>query len=239
MKKSISIVSAAVFSASILAGGTALAQSATVSNPGLPIANYDVKSIGPVLNELGVAWEAQKGDDGQTYIAANVADSVNFLLAPTACRAQGADCVGLNMVAIFEGRANPQTVQAFNFRYAFASAGLDPSGAAYLSRYEIADYGVPRGNLATSIQVFANQVNMFRSELATARQTVSLEGYADDLSASMLNRVGVTEMTGVEAHAATAVENHQVGFERAATQLKKLISDTAAPRNKIDNINVK
>ena len=64
---------------------------------------------------------------------------------------------------------------------------------------KIADFGAQKGNLATSIQVFVNQVLMFGNELATAGRTVSLEGYADDLSASMLNRAGLSGMTGENA----------------------------------------
>ncbi len=236
MNKFLSIAS----TVAVAIGGSltsAAAQNAGVSNPSSVIPNYDVSSIGPILNELGVAWQAQKGDDGQTFIAANVADQVNFLLAPTACRdVNQSDCVGLNMVAIFDGAANPQTVQAFNYRYAFASAGLDPSGSAYISRYEIADYGAHRGNIATSIQVFANQVVMFGAELATARRTVSLDGYADDLSASHLNRQSVTMMTGYEVLPNSPIDAHQRGFEQAAAQVKKLIANKSAPRNKINNI---
>jgi len=238
MRKFISIAVAVAAVSNALT--PAFAQSAGVSNPQSTIPNFDIQSVGPILNELGVAWQAQKADDGQTYLAAHVAGQVNFLLAPTACRgANQTDCAGLNMVAIFDGNANPQTVQAFNYRYAFASAGLDPSGSAYLSRYEIADYGMPRGNLATSIQVFANQVVMFGAELATARRTVSLDGYADDLSAGHLNSTGLILMIGVEAHTLTALDQHQQGFERAAAQVKKLIADERAPRNKINNINNK
>ncbi len=226
--------------AAICAGITALSGAhaqQTVANPAATIKNFDPESVGPVLRELGVAWRAQKNDKGQTYIIANAGGVLNFILAPAACRANGkADCIGLNMLSVFEGNANPQTVRAFNHRYAFARAGIDPSGAAYFSRYEIADYGMPRGNLATSIQVFVNQAVALGRELDTARRTVSLEGYADDLAAKELNRQGLSDMTGVEIHAANAIDRHQQGLEDSAIAVRQFILDKSAPRNKINNI---
>lgn len=227
----------AIVAAALAAFSSAQAQELSVATPNSVIPNFDIQSVGPVLNELGVAWQAGKAENGQTFIGATVGGGLQFILAPTACRGEGeSDCVGLNMVAIFDGNANPQTVQAFNYRYAFASAGLNPQGTAYLSRYEISDYGLPRGNLATSIMVFVNQVALFAKELDTARRTVSLEGYADDLASSQLNRQARAALTGVEAHAANAIEAHQIGLEEGAAYVREFIADTSLPRNKIKNL---
>lgn len=231
MKKTIAVICAGI---AALSGAYAQQK---VANPTSLIKNFDAGSIGPVLSELGVAWQAQKNDKGQTYIIANAGGVLNFILAPAACRVNGnTDCVGLNILSVFDGNPNPQTVQAFNHRYAFARAGIDPSGAAYISRYEISDYGMPRGNLATSIQVFVIQAVAFGSELDTARRTVSLEGFADDLAAKELNRQGLSDMTGVETHATNPVDRHQQGLEDSAIAVRQFILDKSAPRNKIENI---
>ena len=215
----------------------AMGQNAGISNLTTTIKNFDVSNVGPILNELGISWQAASAENGQTYIAANVANVVSFILAPTACRgANGDDCIGLNMIALFEGNPNPQTVRAFNHRFAFASAGINPSGDAYLSRYEIADFGLPRGNLSTSIQVFANQIVMFSSELDSAKRTVALEGYAEDLASNQLNRQVREEFSGVKAHASNPIERHQFGIEESASIVREFIADKAAPRNKIENI---
>lgn len=212
-------------------------QAASIANPQVSIAEFSPETIGPLLTELGLVWQVQTPETGQSYIAASYAGLINFILAPTACRgANGAECVGLNMVAIFEGSANPQTVRAFNYRYAFASAGIDPSGAAYLSRYDLSDYGIARGNLATSVQVFVNQVAMFAAELDTSERTVSLEGYADDLASSALNREVRETLSGSEIHAANAIERHQFGLEEGAAAVRRFILDENAPRNKIENV---
>jgi len=236
-----------IFIASICASAALLssasAQNSQITNSRAPVANptsviseFSVESIGPILSELGVTWNAYEADGGQPYIDANFSGAVNFRLIPSSCRANGfKKCAGLSMLAGFSGQANAQTVNAFNYRYAFASAGLDPTGSAYLSRYEISDYGVARGNIATSFLVFIQQAAFFADELASARQTVSLEGYADDLSASSLNRQARENLTGVKITAANPIELHQQGFEELAEHVRVFISDQSAPKNKITN----
>lgn len=231
MKKTISIIAAA-----LAAFTGANAQDGAIANPASVIPNFDIQSVGPVLNEIGVAWEAGKAKNGQTYIAASVGGIV-FLLAPTACRGTaGSDCVGLQMLSLFDGTPNTQTVRAFNYRYPFATAGIDQSGVAFLSRYEISDYGMPRGNLATSIKVFVIQTNNLAKELDTARRTVSLEGFADDLASKQLNRQAREMLSGAEIHAVNAIDAHQLGLEESAAYVRAFIADKSAPRNKIKNI---
>ena len=210
---------------------------APVSNPSSILSDFSTEAIGQVLSELGATWQAYAADNGQPYIDANFAGAVNFRLIPAACGEAGfRRCVGLSMLAGFSGDANPQTVNAFNYRFAFASAGLDPSGEAYLSRYEISDYGMARGNLATSLMVFVQQAAFFAEELSSARRTVSLEGYADDLSASTLNKLVREDLTGEKVLAANPVESHQQGIEEMAEHVRHFISDKSAPKNKITNI---
>ncbi len=239
MKVFVSAVCAAsVFVSGAEAQNSQLSNSASpVTNPTTTMSEFSAQSLGPVLNELGVTWEAHSTENGQPYIDANFAGAVNFRLIPSACRKAGfVECTGLSMLSGFSGEANAQTVNAFNFRYAFASAGLDPSGSAYLSRYEISDYGVARGNVATSILVFVQQTAFLADELSSAKQTISLEGYADDLSASSLNRMGRETMTGVKVIAANPIELHQQGIEEAAEHVRHFINDKSAPKNKISNI---
>ena len=208
-----------------------------VANPTSTISNFDIQSVGPVLNELGITWQPYSGNNGETVIAANANGELNFLLAPAACRLnENSDCVGLQMVAMFDGQVNPQSISAFNYRYAFSSAGLDDSGSAYLNRYEISDYGVPRGNLAISILVFIQQAKQLGTELATAGRTVALQGYASDLSATALNYNSLENVVGDQAHVQSAMDLHAIGFEDSAERVKHFIADKTAPRNKINNL---
>ncbi len=240
MKKLIGIMAAA---AAVLSTAAAqnnfsdAAQAPVVANPTTVLKNFDIQRIGPVLTELGVTWQTVTASDGTNAVVANYAGVINFYMQPTACQSVGgSNCVGLLIFSPYEGSANPQTVRAFNDRYPFTRTTLDASGGAFITRYDIADYGVPRGNVAHSITNFLTLANRFQSELSSASQTVSLEGYADDLAASSLNLVGLKNLTGETAHASLPNERHQQSFDEATDNIVRLIADKSLPRNKIKNL---
>ena len=209
------------------------ATGSSLSNPETVVRKFSVQTVGPVLNELGMPWQVRQLDNGAQYIHA-ASGSMQFILFFTVCN--GAECSGMQAVTFFsDANANPQTVQAFNVRYPFGTAGIDQNGAAYVSRYDIADYGIPRGNIASSVINFLGLAEMFVSELANAHQTVSLEGYADDLSSSSLNRQGLSHFTGVDTAMSMQADAHRDGFEQGAEMIRLLLKDESAPRNKIQN----
>ncbi len=229
-----------------ITGGAALAtsamaqqQSAPIVNPRGMLANFDVATIGPVLTELGIVWQQRQTPDGQTYIAANAGGSLSFNLVPTACLGpNNSNCVGVNTLALYSGgRANPQTVSAFSQRYVFISAGILPGNAGtYVSRYDIADYGIPRGNLASSLQSFVFLAERFAEELKTGTVTVSADGYADDFSARALNAKSA-EGVGATAQIIQSVPGlHQAKFETTGELAKTLIASEGAAMNKISNV---
>lgn len=212
-----------------------------VSNPTGMLPNFDVVNLGPVLTDLGVVWQERQLADGRSFIAASIGSALSFNIVPAACL--GADgksnCVGMNTITLFTGGApNPQSVSAFNQKYVFTSAGMYSDGSsAFLSRYDIADYGIPRGNVASSIYTFFQLSQRFREEIAN--KTVSADGYADDMSAAALNMEGGKSM-GVNVAVATtdgaAASLHQASLEATPELVRRLIASDNAPRNKISNI---
>ncbi len=229
------------FWAAVCAAMTAIsgasAQSPSVANPNTILESFEVQALGAVLSELGAVWQASQGADGAPFIAANAGGEVVFFLQPTACRgANHTNCIGLSMVALFTGAADPQTVSAFNYRYAFASAGIDPAGNAYINRYEIADYGLPRGNLAMSILVFVEQIKMLRKELSLTGRTVSLEGEEEELTSAILNSIEAERLAGGDHLRAASVDDHQQALAESAQSVRRFIADDMLPRNKIDNL---
>ena len=213
-------------------------QPRTLANARLLVDNFDPSNLGPVLTELGVVWQVRQTSNGLTFIVANFGGqlAVNFL--PSACLNNGtSNCVGLNTVAFFNSASpNPQTVAAFNQKYAFVSAGVTSDGAgAYISRYDIADYGIPRGNIESSLRNYMALALRFQDELSSARRTVSLDGYADDLSASMLNGRGLESM-GVDTAPKTLLQHHLAEFEEAPEVVRIMYEDPRAGKNKIENV---
>ncbi len=210
---------------------------AVISNPTTSIANFDAQTVGPILNELGVAWRAVATDDGGSAIVANAGGALNFYMQPTACQVNGtSNCIGVLIFSPYEGDANSQTVRAFNDRYPFTRTALNESGGAFITRYEIADFGIPRGNVAHSLLNFFTLAGRFQDELASAGRTVSLEGYGDDLAASSLNNMGLVSMTGAVEHAPALSERHNNSFDDATGDILRLIELEDLPRNKIKNI---
>jgi len=220
------------------APGPSGAGDANFANPGATIPNFDPSNLGPVLSELGVVWQERKTSDGRTYLAANIGGQLSVAFLPQACLTDGvSNCVGLNTYAEYNGVAvNPQSISAFNQKYWFVSAGaLSDNNGAYISRYDIADYGIARGNIRSSLQNFAVLAIKLRDELKSGSRTVSLEGYADDLSSAFLNNRGFKDIGGEEDHK-TTVDYHVSGFEETPEFVKIFVSDPSAPKNKILNV---
>ncbi|MEO0878372.1 MAG: YbjN domain-containing protein [Pseudomonadota bacterium] len=215
-------------------------QQRTLANARLLVDNFDAQNLGPVLTELGIVWQVRQADNGTTFIVANFGGQLAVNFIPSACLNSGAsNCVGLNTVAFFNNAApNPQTVAAFNQKYAFVSAGVtsDQSGA-YVSRYDIADYGIPRGNIESSLRNFMALALRFQDELSSARRTVSLDGYAEDLSASLLNGRGLNAL-GVDTAPKTLLQHHLSEFEEAPEIVRVMYADPNSGKNKITNVNV-
>lgn len=240
MKKTFARLSLGALALVLSAAAASAQGNELISDPDQPVADFDPVNLGPVLTELGIVWQERQLADGHPFIAASIGGALNFVVTPTACL--GADkksrCVGAHFFALFSGGAsNAQSVSAFNQKYAFTSAGIHANGtSAFLSRYDIADYGIPRGNVASSLRAFFSLSQKFRDEIYS--KTVSADGYVDDMSASILN-VRSAETAGFDiSHAGdgTLSALHQASFEAMPELVRQLIESDNAPRNKITNL---
>jgi len=240
MYKSLGVLVAAVAALSSAAAQNSLSGAANsqpvVANPTTLIANFDVQSVGPILDELGIVWRAVATNGGGSAIVANAGGSLNFYMQPAACQVNGTShCIGVLIFSPYKGDVNSQTVRAFNDRYPFTRTALDGTSGAFITRYEIADFGIPRGNVAHSLLNFFTLATRFHAELASAGRTVSLEGYGGDLAASFLNRKGLVSLTGAIEHAPAMSERHNKSFDEATGDIMQLIEQEGLPRNKIKN----
>lgn len=243
----------------ILACGAALALASSLASPAAAqntlgaqnggssstsqiIPNFDTDNLIPILEEMGLEWRGVSvpGQNGtnKNVLLARASNGITFALEPTACR-QGVNsgCIGLSLVAGFDGNAPQSAVNSFNYRYHFVSAGLDPSGAAFLTRYDIADFGTVRGNVISSIYNFASISGTFREALNGSKQTVSLDSFATDMEASSLNRQALVA-AGIQVEDANkALNGHVAGFERAGELMKVLVkADEKAPGKILNTI---
>lgn len=231
------IGAAAFFVAGLVGPGAACAQTEPgepISTPRRLIPNFDILNLVPVLDELGIRHELRQSGDGRPFLTASIGDTFAFNLVPTACLSSDfSRCIGVNIIAFFGApNANPQTISAFNQKNEFASVGLiGRDEGVFLVRYDIADYGIPRGNFASSIARFATVAAALESELASGPKTVSAEGFATDLAARALNAKSLQSISGA---AGKPAHPHDASLEAATLLAEELLRD-GAPVNTIGN----
>ena len=225
--------------ASLALTGAVLAapkQDAPISKPDELLFDYDVETIIPVLQELGLPWEGRTAPGGAKVVLSEAENGIKFVLAPAACvRAVDDGCYGVNMIAIFTGDADQRTVQAFNYKYPYTSAGIDNSGSAFISRYDIADFGTPRGNFARSLDVFLSQAAYFRDTLETATVTVNRAAYTGDLAANSLNLQTIISDEELAQRIGIDTNGHEVSLEQTAAFISILFEASEQVPEKIIN----
>ena len=229
-----------IFAALAMISSAVAQGSGTIANPRSSIDNFDTGTLLPILLEMGLQAELRQTPQGQAFIAVNhPASNLSFNVIPAACQTNGvADCIGLTTLALFSGRAvNAQTVMAFNERYYFTTAGKPSSGdGAFILRYDIADYGIPRGNVAASVLNFLSLALNFNNEISNSNSTANQIGYSDDLSAKFLNNRSLTEMSGEVPATTSPMKAHQISFEETPEIVLQMLREESAAHNKISNI---
>lgn len=162
---------AAILALCLAGPGQAQDINAVTGRTGL-ITNYDLPTITRILRELRIPHAVAPGSNGR-YVNLTFANGVRATVGRSACRADGLTCKGMTITARF-GQGKPgwteleklRRANGFNTRHSFIKAGVDAGGDFYLIRYELADFGVSRGAVATSMLVFASLAQQYREHLA-------------------------------------------------------------------------
>ena len=231
------VLGAALLSGTAAAQANSLAPTSPVKNPAATMTSLHAEAIIPVLTELGLSHQGATLPNGQKVVLAEAPNGLKFQITPTACDEAAQRCKGLNMLALFQTRAQERTVSAFNYRYAFVSTGLDESGVAYISRYDIADYGMPRGNLAVSIQTYLYMASLFDRHLYEATNTVSNEALGTDLAAHGLNMQTVMADAKLSDSLGLSFASHEVSFEQITDAVDVFVrADTLSPGRIINQV---
>lgn len=172
------------------AQSNALGTSGKIRNPSAPLTSLHAEALIPVLSQMGLDYEGATLPGGEKVLLVQSGEGTRFQITPMACDRSNR-CRGMHIVTMFETDVDRRTVQAFNDRYAFVSAGMSSERLAYLSRYELADFGMPRGNVAVSIEVFLETADLFSEQLASAKGNLKQAPHGSDLSANGLNMAGL------------------------------------------------
>lgn len=152
----------------LAAGADASAQQSTVAtgDPTAILQSFTEANIAAVAREVGFEAQVANYSDGSSDVKI-VGENAVFYAKPVAC--QNSICYGLVIFAFFKpaGGATLDQVNAFNAKKAFSKAvALDQT--AVLTRYEIADFGIPDGNLASNFTNFVAVANEFDTFLSRA-----------------------------------------------------------------------
>ncbi len=119
---------------------------------------FEVLDVAATLSEMGVAARVMTMDDGSVIIRAETNAQFKFVIYLAACETPPrAACAGMELDAFFDeasAGATLSSVNAFNQSHAFTKAFMLDSGQPILSRYEISDYGITKGNLVSNVVNF-------------------------------------------------------------------------------------
>ncbi|MGE0409175.1 MAG: YbjN domain-containing protein [Amphiplicatus sp.] len=187
-------------------GGAAQAQ---LSNPRQIVSGFSTSDLAAIAGELGYQSQLQTFSDGSAVLLISTPAGA-FFAEPAVC--ENGVCIGLNLYATFGSASNtPLTaVNYFNTYRAFTKA-FTTDGTVFLSRYAIADFGIPRGNIASNLSNFVARAVEFAQFLAGGSNGVSAKISQEESEA------------GVKASLASlAVQDPQVA--RIESRVKELIA---------------
>lgn len=148
-----------------LAGSFAVTPAlADLTMPKQLLPGFDSNQIVQIAEEIGLTASLIKGSGGATAAQIDTT-SGTFYAIPTVCRTS--TCYGMELIADFG--AGPEVplkvLNYFNHYRVFTKAYLQ-DGHIFLSRYEIADFGIPKGNVASNLANFIDVAKDFDRFLA-------------------------------------------------------------------------
>ncbi len=156
-------------STALLAGGVlwAVPAFAEVSNTSEMWFSWDANRVIALATEVGDTGSLVAGDDGDPSSVGIVTSSgLKYVISPTAC-VQGT-CYGFQLIAEFDGSVTAEQMNEFNLDRSFTKSYVD-EGNAYLTRYEVCDYGIPKGNFAADMTNFEAVAATFETYLSTGK----------------------------------------------------------------------
>lgn len=211
-----------------------------VKQAGVSILSFDVDKVGPLLTEMKYLWQERQAPDGSPFILVNADGERVFVISPLSCGPANKDCLGMQLVSVFDDVAKPDTVRKFNNRYLLASAGINENGNSYLSRYDIADYGIARGNVATIISIFVTLMEVYEETVIEGGQAISFVDPVISTGAAKVSVVGADDAESVIAMNAEypkptglVREYTDPRLREAHERLKQIFADEALPVNRI------
>jgi hypothetical protein len=153
------------------AGGAALAAQI---DPRTSVSSFTPANIISAAQAVNFQAEVLTDNEGNKAVGITASNGMKFIARPAACQQPNqVACVGLTIFGVFNGW-NPtlQAVNYFNGYRSFTKVFLTED-KALLERYEISDYGIAFGNIASNLTNFAEIADQFRQFLDSGSTGVS------------------------------------------------------------------
>jgi len=114
--------------------------------------NLAASELMPLMTELNLSPEYRTRDEGEDYLFLTDADSgLSFYAVPSACT--DGKCVGIEfLVPLSNRQISSEAVDKYKKISFIKVNNMEADNYVSVSRYEIADYGIARGNLQASIE---------------------------------------------------------------------------------------
>jgi hypothetical protein len=110
---------------------------------------------------------------GQRIVVGTTTGGLKFFGVLTACATPPeTKCAGMMLVSAFTGAPPADALHKFDSEHPFTSTFIE-GGDTFLVRYEIADFGIPFGNIASNFSNFASTVEQL-STIGGAAGSVAL-----------------------------------------------------------------
>ena len=144
---------------------TAGANAQSIRDPAKPISDFGTGHVVAIMSELGFTARTGRLPSGKDIVVVTTDKGLNILLLAND------DGSALLFAAFFEDKVSDAQIVALNRRHDFLKAAKGDDGTLNFSRYIIAPYGIPRGNIAVNAIVFDSMVRETVKEMADASNT--------------------------------------------------------------------
>lgn len=112
--------------------------------------SFTIDSLATAAAGVDYQSEPLADSKGTKALGITAPSGVKLIAQPTACQQAGQQqCFGLEIFALWTNETSIDLLNRFNAAHAFTST-FNAGGNTVLSRYEISDFGVPIGNIASN-----------------------------------------------------------------------------------------
>lgn len=160
------------------------------------VTNFDPENMTPILDGMTLTYEIRRFDDQSLVYFLDVS-GLKLVMAPMACTGENnTNCLGLLTVTAFTDLAPAQSdLTLVNDNIPFLTAYAGGDRGTVFRRYDLADFGIARGNIVSSLSNFLGNLGSAVDYLYEQEGTVEVGvRAATDDDAASLNRRGLAAL---------------------------------------------